>query len=221
MSTTYIQAINGVLRRLRESEVTASTDSDYSKFVGDMVNDIIAEMQNKWQWNELRSNVQITTVSGTDTYNITGTNQESFIIGDRLFDATNDYDILKYPYEEMTRRQLYTTTSDTTISWYREVGFDTSNDELQVEFYPEVTGAYQITCPCYIPHDDISVDSTVLRIPKKPLLYGVWARCISERGEDGGQLFDEVTGNYFKYLQDAIIRDQLRYTKYENDWKVT
>lgn len=221
MSMTYIQAINAVIRRLREETVTASTNSPFATFVGDMVNDTINEIQDKWQWNSLRSEIEITTSSGTDIYNVTGSNQESFILGDRIFDATNDYDILRYPYDDIKRRQLYTTSSATTISWFREVGFDTSNDELKVEFYPEVTGIYSLTVPCYVPHDEISTDSTLIKLPRLPVIYGAWSRCVSERGEDGGATTSEVNSWYFKYLQDAIVRDQMRYSKYENDWKVT
>lgn len=220
MAMTFVQAVNGVLRRLRERAVTNTTDTDYATFVGDMVNDVIDELQSRYKWNSLREEVTITTSAGTDIYNITGSNQESFIMGDRVYDGTHNYDITRYPYNQIKRLQLYTTESNTTTRWFREVGFDTSNDELQVEFYPEVTGTWEITCPCYIPMDEITSDATIIKLPRLPIIYGTWARCISERGEDGGQLFNEIDRKYNNYIQDAVVRDSLRYTWFENDWQV-
>ncbi len=39
MSTTYLNIMNEVLRRLREAEVSDVTENTYSKMVGDFIND--------------------------------------------------------------------------------------------------------------------------------------------------------------------------------------
>jgi hypothetical protein len=36
---TYVQLVNSVLRRLRENEVTTVQSDNYSKLIGDLVND--------------------------------------------------------------------------------------------------------------------------------------------------------------------------------------
>ena len=38
---TYLQLVNRVLRKLREDEVTIVNENDYSKLVGDFVNDAV------------------------------------------------------------------------------------------------------------------------------------------------------------------------------------
>ena len=39
MSTTYLTIVNHVLRRMRENEVSNVSTNNYSKMVGDFVND--------------------------------------------------------------------------------------------------------------------------------------------------------------------------------------
>lgn len=42
---TYLQLINSVLRKLREDEVTTSAESDYSKLIGDFINDALSNVE--------------------------------------------------------------------------------------------------------------------------------------------------------------------------------
>ena len=52
---TYLEAINKVLRRLREDEVAAPSTSAYSKLIGELVNDANRMVEDAWDWGELRS----------------------------------------------------------------------------------------------------------------------------------------------------------------------
>ena len=48
---TYLNLVNGVLRRLREDEVSNVSESTYSKMVGDYVNDAEDVLETAWDWS--------------------------------------------------------------------------------------------------------------------------------------------------------------------------
>ena len=52
---TYLQLVNSVLRRLRENEVASVTDNDYSKLIGEFVNDSNRLVEDAWDWSYLRA----------------------------------------------------------------------------------------------------------------------------------------------------------------------
>jgi hypothetical protein len=47
---TYLEAINKVLRRLREDEVASPDTSAYSKLIGELVNDANRMVEDAWDW---------------------------------------------------------------------------------------------------------------------------------------------------------------------------
>ena len=49
---TYLDAINRVLRRLREDEVSSVTSTAYSKLIGDYVNDAVRLVEDAWDWSK-------------------------------------------------------------------------------------------------------------------------------------------------------------------------
>jgi hypothetical protein len=51
----YLNAINRVLRRLREDEVSSVTSTAYAKLVGDYVNDAVRLVEDSWDWSVLRT----------------------------------------------------------------------------------------------------------------------------------------------------------------------
>ena len=54
MTLTFLQAINAVLRRLREDPVASSNSTDYSKLIGDFVNQAMYDCEHAWDWNCLQ-----------------------------------------------------------------------------------------------------------------------------------------------------------------------
>ena len=65
---TFLDCVNGVLRRLRETEAASVTDTTYVKLVGDFVNEAKREVEDAWNWSVLRTTKTITTVNGTQNY---------------------------------------------------------------------------------------------------------------------------------------------------------
>jgi hypothetical protein len=48
----YIDIVNNVLRRLRESEVQTIAQTSYSKLIGDFVNDAKTIVDSAWRWSQ-------------------------------------------------------------------------------------------------------------------------------------------------------------------------
>lgn len=79
---TQLQIVNSVLRRLRESEVSSVSTSDYSKLIGEFVNDAKEEMEDMWFWtvNETEIDITVLNDSSTRSYEASGTTDRSFLI---------------------------------------------------------------------------------------------------------------------------------------------
>ena len=87
---TYLDLINGVLRRLRENTVTTANETDYSQLVGELVNDAKKQVELAHKWSALRSTVTFATNIGTTNYTLTGAKQNA-VLEQGLNDTTNQY----------------------------------------------------------------------------------------------------------------------------------
>ena len=91
---TYLDICNGVLRRLREDEVTNVSADSYSKMVGDFINDAKDLVETAWDWSALRSTLTITTSADDNLYSITGSGSEG-----KLLNLINDTSNLQMEYQ--------------------------------------------------------------------------------------------------------------------------
>ena len=67
---TYLELVNDVLVRLRESTVTTVGETTYSSLIGKFVNDAKRQIEDSFNWNVLSTTVTITTVANTSSYSI-------------------------------------------------------------------------------------------------------------------------------------------------------
>jgi hypothetical protein len=63
----YIQLVNDVLIRLRETEVSSVNDNAYSKLIAKFVNDAKRNVEDAYNWNALSDT--LTAVTATDIFN--------------------------------------------------------------------------------------------------------------------------------------------------------
>ena len=69
----YLELVNNVLVRLREAEVTAPTDTPYSKLISTFVNDAKRFVEDSFQWNVLTETLTVTTAPDLFNYVLTRT----------------------------------------------------------------------------------------------------------------------------------------------------
>lgn len=206
MSTTYLQAVNDVLKRLREPEVTSVNDNTYSKLIGVLINDAKRIVEDAYPWNALNSSITVTTVNGTVSYELPNA-------GTRFKDLyavnTTNKSYLSY--------KPYTWFIDNTMNnsvgvpdSYTFNGQDTSGNS-KVEIYPIPDNTYSLKFYLNIPQKDLTSDAENVTILPHLVTQLAYALAIAERGEDGGMNTSEAYIKYKESLADAISIEASRY----------
>lgn len=214
---TFLQAINEVLARLRESSVSAVNETEYSTLIQKFINDAKAEVEDSWDWTALRSQVQVTTSSGTQQYTLTGAGERYKVIN--VLDVTNSGILSKAPSQ--TWMDIQTDIGSTNAgspTYYNFKGIDSNNDPY-VDLYPIPNGTFTINFELVIPQAELSAASTVITVPWRPVVFSAYTRAVSERGEDRGASYTELDAMYQKELSNAISLDSARHPT-ATDWWV-
>lgn len=219
---TLLEIVNAVQRRLREGTTSAYNTNDYSTFITDMVNEAKREVEDAWDWTALRTQISITTAASVFEYNLTGAGNRFRVIKEpngcpAVYNTTDQYPLAERSAQWIRRIQGTSTVSEQDPSFYAFEGQDASGDP-GVLLYATPDGVKNIEFNLVVPQADLAADATVLTVPEYPVILGAWARCISERGEDGGISFTEADMMYRKALADAISQDAGR--TQETDWIV-
>ena len=196
---TYLEIVNKVLVRLRENEVSSLTETSYSKLVADLINVVKREVENAWNWDCLRETLTLTTANDLFNYVLTDSGTTS-----RVLNVYNDTDDIQMHYRpsnwfDQQMRMVDTVQKDAPM-FYNWNG--TSNGDLQVDLYPIPDGVYNIRFNIIKQQDDLSAPTDVLLLNPHLLIEGVVSRAISERGDDGGFMEQEM--RYKNMLSDFI-----------------
>jgi hypothetical protein len=213
---TYLQLINSVLRRLRETEVTDVDETDYSKLIGEYVNSTKKEVEAAWNWNALRTTLTLTTIADTFHYTLVGSGTR-FRLTD-VGNETSDFMMQARSATWMNQRFLITPAQGGNPTFYSFNGVDANLDSA-VDLYPVPDAVYSIRFNVVIPQDDLVVNTDVLSIPSEPIVQGALARAISERGEDGGRLSNDQYMLYKSAMADEIAIEAGRFPT-ETIWYV-
>ena len=204
MSTTYLTIVNHVLRRMRENEVSNVSTNNYSKMVGDFVNDAKKEIQNAHDWSALRSVVTVSTSSETSEYSITSSKEDPKIIS-----AINDTQNLFLTYQTsvwMDNAYFNTNAPSGAPDTYTFNGID-ENGDVKIKLYPTPDATYSLRFNLVIKPSELSSDTDAVTIPYLPIVHQAIALLARERGETGGTTSAEYFAIANKYLSDAIAYD--------------
>jgi hypothetical protein len=210
----YIQLVNSVLRRLRETEVSSVADNAYSKMIGEFVNDAKRQVEDAYAWNALSDTLSAVTATDIFNYVLVGSGQRF-----RIIDVINDTDdfFLKYQTtSEMNRLFLMTSSDKGSPAYYNFNGVD-ANGDTQVDLYPIPNGVYNVRFNIIKPQVPLSIDADRLLVPHEPVIFNACARAFAERGEDGGIASGEMYALYNQSLADAIAIESSRYLE-ESEW---
>lgn len=181
---TYLQLVNAVMRRLREDEVTTVDESDYSKLIGDFINDAKRLVEDAWDWTALRTTKTVTTVAGTATYSLADFGMRSRI--NSVHNETDNVIVREESLKRIREENLGTDNASGTIVQYAIDGVD-SNGDIKLRFYQTPNAVKTITVYGVKRPDDLSTDSDNLLIPSSPVIQWAYAYALRERGETGGE----------------------------------
>ena len=209
--TTYLQAVNDVLVRLREEEVSTVSETTYSALIGKFVNDAKRHVEDAYEWNVLGTTSTITTTSGTYSYSLTGSGQK-FRVQDAI-NSTSKIGLENIPFALMNRYLNFGTPSTSIPKYYTFDGVD-SNADTKVTLFPIPDGVYTIKFSLVVPQAVLSSDSTVISVPAELIVQSAYARALVERGEDGGLSSSEAYQLYKSMLSDYIATEATRYPEF-------
>ena len=205
---TYLQLINNVLIRLRETQVSTNNETSYSTLIGLFVNDAKRQIEDAFSWNVLGTTVTITTVAATYVYSMTGAGQK-FQVQDAI-NTTSNIGLQNISFVEMNRYQNLVPTTNGLPQYYSFDGID-GNGDTKVVLFPRPDGVYNVPFSVTVPQATLAADSTTVLVPDFLVVQNAYARALVERGEDGGLSSSEAYQLYRGMLADQIALEGTRY----------
>jgi hypothetical protein len=205
---TYLELVNDVLVRLRESTVSTVGETTYSSLIGKFVNDAKRQIEDSYTWNALAQTVTITTSSGVSSYALTGAGQKF-----RVTDAINTTSVItldNITVADMNRKLNFGTPSQSIPSEFCYNGVD-GNGDTKVDLFPVPNGVYTLLFDLIIPQANLSADGTSVKVLDYLVTQSAYARALIERGEDGGTNSTEAYALFRGMLSDAIAMESTRY----------
>jgi hypothetical protein len=205
---TYLELVNDVLIRLRETTVATVTETSYSTLIGKFVNDAKRQIEDAFAWNVLGTTITLSTTSGTYSYSLTGSGQKFQVID--VINATSNVGMKNIDFASMNRKQNFSTPVSGIPSEFAFDGVDGSYN-TKVTLYPRPDGVYSIPFSLTVPQATLSSDSTVVLVPDVLVVQNAYSRALVERGEDGGLSSSEAYLLYKSMLSDYIALEGTRY----------
>jgi hypothetical protein len=197
----YLELVNDVLVRLRESEVTAVTDTPYSKLIGKFVNDAKRIVEDSFQWNVLTETLTVTTANDLFNYVLTGAGQRFRVMD--VVHSEDDFFLKPVTSSTMNNWLLNAQGTKGSPTHYNFNGVNVNGD-TQVDLYPIPDGVYNIFFNIFKPQDALVSNATELLVPSEPVIKYAYAFAVAERGEDGGLAAQEATALADQSLADHI-----------------
>ena len=205
---TYLELINDVMIRLRETTVASSGQTTYSSLIGKFVNDAKRQVEDSYGWNVLGQTVTISTTAGTYIYSMTGAGQK-FQVMDAI-NITSNVGLRNISFVEMNRFQNFVPSISGIPEYYSFDGVD-GNGDTKVVLYARPDNVYSIAFALTVPQAPLTSDSTSVLVPDVLVAQNAYARALVERGEDGGMASSEAYQLYRAMLADYIALESTRY----------
>ena len=205
----YLDLVNDVLIRLREDEVTAVTDTPYSKLIGKFINDAKRLVEDSYQWNALSETLTVTTANDLFNYVMTGSGQRFKVID--VINSEDNFFLGYMPFSQMNNLFLNQSPQKGSPYYYNFNGVD-ANGDTQVDIFPIPDGVYNIYFNIYKPQVSLSAGADVIKVPAEPVIKYAYALGVAERGEDGGLAAQEASTLADQSLADHIAIENGRYS---------
>jgi len=209
---TYLELVNKVLLRLRETEVTtvqgSGTSNQYARLIGEFVNEAKSQVESAWDWSALRTTLTLLTDANVFNYELNGTGN-NFKVLDVLNDTSNF--VMYYKSGSWFNEQFLLAAPETGEPAFYNFNGVSADGDTQVDIYPVPDGEYQLRFNVTLRNAPLSADADNVVIPTRPIILFATAMAIEERGEDGGQQSINAYGAARSALADEIALDAARH----------
>ena len=123
---TYLELVNDVLVRLRETTVSTVSETSYSSLIGKFVNDAKRQIEDAYAWNVLGTTITLSTASGTYSYALTGSGQKFQVLD--VLNVTSNLRMKNVDFATMNRYQNFSTPVEGIPAYYAFDGINGSYD---------------------------------------------------------------------------------------------
>jgi hypothetical protein len=205
---TYKEAVNGVLRRLREDTVGSVAENSYSLLIGDFVQDAYTLVEKAWDWIGLEANIDINTVAGTKVYTLDGAGESATVMD--IYDVTTNRKLMEVSSAWMRRQYALEATISGTADYWAYKGVSADDQDPTIELYPTPDAIVTLEVAVDKSNTILASDDETLVIPAAPIVQLAYAMALRERGETGGQSALEQFAVAETFLADAIGYDAAR-----------
>jgi hypothetical protein len=212
---TKLQIINEVLPRMRERTVATSSSTTYAALVSSVLNTIKTQIEQAWQWRNLRDTFTVTVTPGTTSYALTSSGQFATIID--IWNTTTNRELERGTTRGFNEKFFGQSTVQTgDVSEYNVVGLD-ANYDVQIDTWPNVTRSNVLKANLYLPQQDPATDDTVILVPNQVLIEGIVAYLMAERGDDSG-VTAQAQQDLYKEMLAGAIAAEIGQDQSEVDW---
>jgi len=200
---TLLEVVNKVLRRLREDEVGTVDETSYSRLIGEFVNEAKESLEDMWFWSVYETEIDTSLLgdSSTVTYDLTATNDRSFLVRRRrdnlplAFDVTSgdkSGQVKDIPWKQLRATKAIQTGTET-ASTAPEFALKPDSDGRgwSIELLYPCSTARTLRTYWYVPQayleTDGTDDNTEILLPSNPIFLGALMYAMNERGEEIGE----------------------------------
>jgi len=201
---TYLNLVNAVLRKLREEEVTTVDETDYSKLIGDFVNDAKRLVEDTWDWTGLRHTYSITTTVGDGLYSLTDFGVRSKVL--YVHNETRNSKVLLESLQRIRQLNLDSNSATGPVAYFAIDGLD-SNGDAQIRLYRTPNAVETFSVYTVKRTGDLTSDSDTVSVPSSPIIQWAYSYALRERGETGGQSASEQAVFAQQELSNAVSLD--------------
>ena len=209
---TYLELVNAVLRRLRESEVSTvqgvGNSNSYARLIGDFVNEAKSQIEVAWDWSSLRNTLTVTTTPNVFNYELNGAKNNSKIL--QVWNDTSNIE-MQYKSASWFDQEFLMAPPQIGIPNFYSFNGVSSDGDTQVDIYPIPDDVYTLYFNITQRNIPLSADTDITVLPTRPIILLATAMAIEERGEDGGQQSMNFYQAGMSALSDEIAMDAARH----------
>lgn len=207
---TFVELVNDVLIRLRETTVQTVAETSYSTLIGRFVNDAKRQVEDSFGWNVLNKTITITTNANNFSYVMTGSGQKFSVLD--VLNTTSLIPVSNISFVEMNRYQNLIQSSQPVKGIPYHYSFNgTDSVDTLVTLFPRPDGVYIIPFFLIVPQANLVADQTLVLVPDFLVAQNAYARALNERGEDGGVSSSGAYQLFNQMLADSIALEGTRF----------